>query len=72
MSNEELFLRLLLIHGGDPEPDDPNPSEVYSEWWREVESTLSELGIEKEERRDYISWLKAKGLHNVKIIVRRT
>ena len=65
--NETLYMRMLLMHGGDPEPDNPNPSDVYSDWHYAVLNTFEELNADENKGRqmhNYVNWLKAQGLHN--------
>lgn len=60
--NELLFVRVLLIHGGDPEPDNSDPTTIYSQWHAGVRNTLKELDY-KSDMAEYINWLRSKGLH---------
>lgn len=58
--NELLFMRLLLVYGGDPEPDTGKGSDLYTIWRNKIHAVLdgSEAGV-----AEYVNWLTAQGLH---------
>lgn len=66
-TDELLFMRLLLMHGGDPEPDNPNWSMIYTEWFGNVQATIAELNREKTTAgfsmmEEFETWLGKRGL----------
>lgn len=63
--NEVLFVRLLLIHGPDPEPFNPSTSPTFRRWWKEVKATCEELGGDQGMIDDYWQWLCTGGLSYV-------
>lgn len=57
--NEVLFVRLLLVYGGDPEPDTGDGSAEYTAWWNKIQHELrGEAQV-----AEYVNWLIAQGLH---------
>lgn len=62
MDDEALFLCLLLMHGGDPEPDLEHPTDVFNVWVREILVTLREWGLAADRYFDFLLWLQAHGL----------
>ncbi len=73
-SDETLFLRLLLMHGGDPEPLNPTATDIYNAWCNACRATLVELGFSANTRGcsydgpgydkllEYETWLIERGL----------
>ncbi len=59
---ETLYLRLLLMHGGDPEPQERAATDIYHYWQWEVAATLKVLGEPAQVHRGYVRWLQERGL----------
>ena len=64
--NEDFFMVLLLVAGGDPEPDTPKGSDEFEEWIEETQRTIRSFGVAEELKRGvwdaYWEWLQTKGL----------
>ena len=70
MNNKDedlLFMRLLLMHGGDPEPYLSHATPAYVQWRNAVQDTLVELNYAETTkgfptRDEFEVWLGKRGL----------
>ena len=44
-TTEEFYMRILLVHGGDPEAYLSRPQEKYRHWLNDVQNYAEELGV---------------------------
>ncbi len=56
---ELLFVRTLLVYGGDPEPDIRQGSREYLVWRAEIRKAIHDDILET----DFVRWLVEKKLH---------
>lgn len=65
-AKEEIFLALLLMHGGDPEPDLSFSTPVFNVWDSQVIATIGAWGFNEDDSIDlscdYCNWLTGRGL----------